>query len=141
MRSTPPRRFLKLSYQGGRRAPGRQFNQKTLDRQIGCQFEGKRKIHFMPTDNAISAPIVLALRARKAPEHLKATGVAVAWILEVMPETLMGNAKRRVRRDLLFTSLWTRPPKVLLPLIRQRRSLDNEWHCARDAYLVDDTQC
>jgi hypothetical protein len=26
-------------------------NQKTLHRQIGCQFEGKRKIPFMATDH------------------------------------------------------------------------------------------
>ena len=47
-------------------------NQKTLHRQICCQFQGKRKIPFMGMDHEIShgRTITWTLRARQAPEPI-----------------------------------------------------------------------
>jgi predicted transposase YbfD/YdcC len=48
------------------------------------------------------------------------------------------KSKRSVRRHLLLTSLRT-TSEALLRLIRQRWSIDNEWHWTRDAQLGEDT--
>jgi hypothetical protein len=42
-----------------------------------------------------------------------------------------------MRRDLFLTSVRT-TPQALLRLIRQRWSIENEWHWARDAQLGED---
>ena len=72
-------------------------NQKTLYRQIGSQFQGKRHIPFTATD--------------QEEKHDRDT----IW-------------------ELLLTSIRT-TPDALLRLIRQRWSIQNEWHWARDAQL------
>ena len=75
-------------------------NQKTLYRQIGSQFQGKRHIPFTATD--------------QEEKHDRDT----IW-------------------ELLLTSIRT-SPDALLRLIRQRWSIENEWHWARDAQLGED---
>ena len=75
-------------------------NQKTLYRQIGSQFQGKRHIPFTATD--------------QEEKHDRDT----IW-------------------ELLLTSIRT-TPDALLRLIRQRWSIQNEWHWARDAQLGED---
>ncbi|MFN9658824.1 MAG: transposase, partial [Cyanobacteriota bacterium] len=45
--------------------------------------------------------------------------------------------KRSIRRHLFLTSLRT-SPDALLRLIRQRWSIENKWHWARDAQLGED---
>ena len=75
-------------------------NQKTLYRQIGCQFQGKRHIPYIATD--------------QEEKHDRDT----IW-------------------ELLLTSIRT-TPDALLRLIRQRWSIQNEWHWARDAQLGED---
>jgi predicted transposase YbfD/YdcC len=123
-------------------------NQKTLHRQIGCQFEGKRKIPFMASDRDKShgRDTLWALRAREAPEPIKANWPGSAWIVEVITDTLTRTGKRSVRRHLgrwrertsrCDTSVRT-TPQALLRLIRQRWSIENEWHWARDAQLGED---
>jgi len=114
-------------------------NQKTLHRQIGCQFEGKRKIPFMASDRDKShgRDTLWALRAREAPEPIKANWPGSAWIVEVITDTLTRKGKRSVRRHLFLTSVRT-TPQALLRLIRQRWSIENEWHWARDAQLGED---
>jgi predicted transposase YbfD/YdcC len=92
-------------------------NQKTLYRQIGCQFEGKRKIPFIAMD------------------HEKRHGRDTAW--ELITDTLTRKGKRSVRRHLFLTSVRT-TPEAMLRLIRQRWSIENEWHWARDAQLGED---
>ena len=54
--------------------------------------------------------------------------------MEVITDTLTRKGKRNVRRHLFLTSVRT-TPKALLRLIRQRLSMENEWHWARDAQL------
>lgn len=114
-------------------------NQKTLYRQIGCQFQGKRHIPFTATDHEKrhGRDTVWELRAREAPEHIKANWPGTAWIVEVITDTLTRKGRRCVRRHLFLTTLRT-TPEVLLRLIRQRWSIENEWHWARDAQLGED---
>ena len=96
-------------------------NQKTLHRQIGCQFEGKRKIPFTATDHEKrhGRDTVWELRAKEAPDHVKANWPGCSWIVEVITHTVERNSKRGVRRHLFLTSVRT-TPKALLRLIRQR---------------------
>jgi predicted transposase YbfD/YdcC len=114
-------------------------NQKTLYRQIGSQFAGKRKIPFVASDREKrhGRDTVWALRAREAPEHIKANWPGSAWIVEVTTDTLSRKGNRSVRRHLFLTSVRT-TPQALLRLIRQRWSIENEWHWARDAQLGED---
>jgi predicted transposase YbfD/YdcC len=108
-------------------------------RQIGCQFQGKRHIPFTATDHEKrhGRDTVWELRAREAPEHIKANWPGSAWIVEVITDTLTRKGKRNVRRHLFLTSVRT-TPEALLRLIRQRWSIENEWHWARDAQLGED---
>jgi predicted transposase YbfD/YdcC len=50
---------------------------------------------------------------------------------------LTRKGKRSVRRHLFLTTVRT-TPQALLRLIRQRWSIENEWHWARDAQLGED---
>ena len=101
-------------------------NQKTLHRQIGGQFEGKRKIPFAASDHEKrhGRDTVWELRAKEAPEHIKANWPGSAWIVEVVTDTLSSKGKRSVRRHLFLTSVRT-TPQALLRLIRQRWSIEN----------------
>ena len=96
---------------------------KTLYRQIGCQFQGKRQIPFTAKDQEEKhgRNTTWELKAREAPEHI--TG------------QLAGQ--RTVRRHLFLTSIRT-TPEAVLRLVRQRWSMENEWHWARDAPLGED---
>ncbi len=58
--------------------------------------------------------------------------------MEVITDTLTRKGKRNVRRHLFLTSLRT-TPQALLRLIRQRWSIENEWHWARDVQLGEDS--
>ena len=136
MRSTPPSRFCWCLAQGADVLLTVKSNQKTLYRQIGCQFQGKRHIPFTATDHEKrhGRDTVWELRAREAPEHIRANWPGSAWIVEVITDTLTRKGKRNVRRHLFLTSVRT-TPEALLRLIRQRWSIENEWHWARDAQL------
>lgn len=114
-------------------------NQHTLYRQIGCQFQGKRRIPFTATDHEKKhgRDTVWELRAKEAPEHIKLNWPGSAWIVEVITDTVTRSGKRSIRRHLFLTSLRT-SPDALLRLIRQRWSIENEWHWARDAQLGED---
>ena len=57
--------------------------------------------------------------------------------MEVITDTLTRKGKRSVRRHLFLTSVRT-TSEALLRLIRQRWSIENEWHWARDAQLGED---
>jgi predicted transposase YbfD/YdcC len=115
------------------------FNQKTLDRQIGCQFQGKRKILFTATDHEKrhERDTTWELRTSEAPEHIKANWPSSTWIAEVITDTTTHRGKSSVRRHLFLTSIRT-TPDALLRLIRQRWSIENEWHWARDAQPGED---
>jgi predicted transposase YbfD/YdcC len=57
-------------------------NQKTLHRQIQCQFQGKRHISFVATDHEFShgRNIAWTLRAKQAPEHIREAWIGTSWI-------------------------------------------------------------
>jgi predicted transposase YbfD/YdcC len=57
--------------------------------------------------------------------------------VEVITDTLTRKGKRSVRQHLFLTSVHT-TPEAFLRLIRQRWSIENEWHWARDAQLGED---
>lgn len=50
------------------------------------------------------------------------------------------KGKRATTRHLFLTSIRT-TPEALLRLIRQRWSIENEWHWARDTQLGEDDHC
>ena len=112
--------------------------QKTLYRQIGCQFEGKRKIPFTATDveKRHGRHTRWELRAKEAPEHIKANWPGSSWIVELITTKTTRKDTSRVRH-LFITSIRT-TPEGLLRLIRQRWSIENEWHWARDTQLGED---
>lgn len=114
-------------------------NQKTLCRQIGCQFQGKRKIPFTATDSEKrhGRETLWELKAKEAPEHIKANWPGSAWIVEMITTTTTRKGKRGQTRHRFITSVRT-TPEALLRLIRQRWSIENEWHWARDTQLGED---
>ncbi len=61
-------------------------NQKILHRQIRSQFQGKRKIPFTATDyeKRHSRDTTWTLRAKEAPDHIKANWPGCSWIVEVI---------------------------------------------------------
>lgn len=65
------------------------------------------------------------LHAKEAPEHIKANWPGSAWIVEVHTTTRKGSTT--TRSHLFLTSIRT-TPEALLRLIRQRWSIENEWH-------------
>jgi predicted transposase YbfD/YdcC len=114
-------------------------NQKTLYRQIGAQFQGKRHIPFVATDQEEKhgRDTTWELKARETPEHIKANWPGSAWIVEMVTTTTTRKGKHTRRTHRFLTSIRT-TPDALLRLIRQRWSIENEWHWARDAQLGED---
>ena len=104
-------------------------NQKTLHRQIVCQFEGKRHIPFTATDHEKrhGRQTHWELKAKEAPDHIKENWPGSAWIVELITTTTKRNGKRSVSRHLFITTVRT-TPEALLRLIRQRWSIENQWH-------------
>ena len=101
-------------------------NQKTLYRQIGCQFEGKRKIPFTATDveKRHGRQSRWQLRAKEAPEHIKTNWPGSAWIVELITSTTTDKDKREIACHRFITSLRT-TPEALLRLVRERWSLES----------------
>jgi predicted transposase YbfD/YdcC len=114
-------------------------NQPTLHRQISRQFEGKRQIPFAATahEKRHGRDTHWELRTKEAPDHIKQSWPGSAWIVELITTTIKRKGKRSVRRHLFITSIRT-TPEALLRLIRQRWSIENEWHWARDTQLGED---
>ena len=112
-------------------------NQKTLHRQIGSQFQGKRKIPFVATDHEIShgRNISWTLRAKQAPEHIREAWAGTSWIVEVTA-TGSRDGKPFQATHLFLTSLRT-TPQALLQLVRDRWSIEG-WHWIRDTQLHED---
>ena len=113
-------------------------NQKTLHRQIRSQIQGKRHIHFVAIDHEKrhGRDTLWELSAKEAPEHIKANWPGCSWIVEIVTTTTRSGSTT-TRRPLFQTSIRT-TPDALLRLIRQRWSIENEWHWARDAQLGED---
>jgi len=95
-------------------------NQRTLHRQIASQFQGKRMIPFVATDQEIShgRDITWTLRAKEAPEHIRERWGGTSWIVEM---TATGTRDGRLFQTthLFLTSLRT-TPEALLQLVRDR---------------------
>ena len=115
-------------------------NQKTLDRQIGAQFQGKRHIPFTATDHERrhGRDTFWELRAKEAPVHIKANWPGSSWIVELITTTMTGKGQGKPVHHRFITSIRT-TPEALLRLIRQRWSIENEWHRARDTQLGEDS--
>ncbi|MFM8277519.1 MAG: ISAs1 family transposase [Cyanobium sp.] len=114
-------------------------NQKTLYRQIQSEFQGKHDIPYSATDHddKHGRDTIWKLRAKEAPEHIKASWPGCSWIIELISSTTTRRGKRAPRTFYFITTLRT-APSALLRLIRQRWSIENEWHWARDAQLGED---
>ena len=123
-------------------------NQKTLHRQIGCQFQGRRHIPFTATDqekrHGRDSSWELQTLAEdfrelgeKGSKHIKANWPGSPWIVEMITTTTTRKGKRTTMRHRFLTSIRT-TPETLLRLIRQRWSIENEWHWSRDAQLGED---
>jgi predicted transposase YbfD/YdcC len=112
-------------------------NQKTLHRQIGCQFQGKRHIPFVATNHEKrhGRDITWTLRAKQAPEHISEAWIGTSWIVEVMASGAR-DGKPFQARHLFLTSLRT-TPETLLQLVRDRWSIEG-WHWIRDTQLHED---
>jgi predicted transposase YbfD/YdcC len=112
-------------------------NQKTLHRQIRSQFQGKRKIPFVATDQESShgRAITWTLRAKQAPTHIVETWVGTSWIVEVTA-TGSRDCQPFQAQHLFLTSLRT-TPDALLQLVRDRWSIEG-WHWIRDTQLHED---
>jgi hypothetical protein len=112
-------------------------NQKTLHRQIQCQFQGKRHIPFLARDHEIGhgRTITWMLRAKQAPEHIRENWIGTSWIVEVMA-TGSRDGKPFQATHLFLTSLRT-TPEALLQLVRDRWSIEG-WHWIRDTQLRED---
>ena len=112
-------------------------NQKTLHRQICSQFQGKRRIPFVATDceKSHGRDITWTLRAKPAPESIRAEWIGTSWIVEVVAEGTR-EGKPFHATHLFLTSLRT-TPEALLQLVRDRWSLEG-WHWIRDTQLHED---
>jgi len=114
-------------------------NQKTLLRQIQCQFQGKRQIPFTATAQSKKhgRDTLWEMRAKEAPEHIKENWPGVSWIIAMISTTVTRRGHQPPQAHYFLTSLRTKP-EALLRLIRQRWSIENEWHWPRDTQLHED---
>jgi hypothetical protein len=102
--------------------------QKTRDRQIGSQFQGYRPIPFtaMDLEEKHGRATIWKLRAKEAPEHIKANWPGCSWIIEMVTTTITAttrNGRTTTSRHLFLASIRT-TPEALLRLIRQRWSME-----------------
>jgi len=109
-------------------------NHQTLYRQIRSQFQGKRKIPFVATDQEIShgRDITWTLRAKQAPEHIREAWIGTSWIVAVCA-TGTRDGKPFCATHLFLTSLRS-TPEALLQLVRECWSIEG-WHWIRVTQL------
>ena len=91
----------------------------------------------MATDHEIGhgRDIFWTLRAKEAPEYLKANWHGTSWIVEVIAKGTR-DGKPFMDTHRFITSLRT-TPDALLRLVRERWSLES-WHWIRDTQLRED---
>jgi hypothetical protein len=75
------------------------------------------------------------LRAKEAPAHIKEAWIGTSWIVEMVAEGSR-EGKPFKARHLFLTSLRT-TPKALLPLVRDRWSIEG-WHWIRYTQLHEE---
>jgi predicted transposase YbfD/YdcC len=76
-------------------------------------------------------------RAKEAPEHIKAIWPGSSCTVEVITSTTTRKGKRDIACHRFITNLRT-TPEGLLRLVRQRWSIENQWHWVRDTQLGED---
>ena len=105
---------------------------------MSSQFEGKRHIPFTATaeEKRHGRDTRWELRAKEAPDHIKEAWPGSAWIVELFTTKTTRKGTSSVRH--LFITTIRTTPEALLRLIRQRWSIENEWHWARDTQLGED---
>ncbi|MFM7453086.1 MAG: transposase, partial [Cyanobium sp.] len=101
------------------------------------QFQGKRMIPFVATDQEIShgRDITWTLRAKEAPQHIRQSWIGTSWIVEVT--TTGTRAGRAFQATHLFLTSLRTTPEALLQLVRDRWSIEC-WHWIRDTQLHED---
>ena len=99
-------------------------NQKTLHRQIQCQFQGQRHIPFVATDHEIGhgRNITWILRAKQAPEHIREAWISTSWIVEMTADGIRDGKPFRATHLYLISLRTT--PEALLRLVRDRWSIE-----------------
>jgi len=112
-------------------------NQKTLHRQIRCQFQGKRHIPVEASvfEEGHGRAITWTLRAKQTPEHIREAWSGTSWIVEVIAVGIRDGKTFR-QTHFFLTSLRT-TPEALLQLVRDRWSIES-WHWIRDTQLDED---
>jgi hypothetical protein len=133
---TPGNRFQQLKEQGADVLLTVNANQRTLHRQIQCQFEGKRQIPFLAMDQEIGhgRDITWTPRTKEAPEHIRPVCLGTIWIVDVVTTgTRDGKPFNAIH---LFLSSHRTSPEELLQLERNRWSIEG-WHWIRDTQLHD----
>ena len=73
----------------------------------------------------------------ETPDHIRANWSGISWIIEMITGTVIRRGHQVPRAHYFLTSLRTKP-EALLRLIRQRWSIENEWHWPRDTQLHED---
>jgi len=114
-------------------------NQPTLHRQIRDQFTYG---HHFPIETEHSErghgrDTTWTLRAREATETIRTDWPSTSWIIEMETTGTRNGKPMRPHSQYFLTTLRT-TPKALLRLIRQRWSIENEWHWERDVQLGED---
>ena len=98
-------------------------DQKTLHRQICSQFQRRRTIPFVATDQEVSHGrniTWMLLGAKQVPVHIRENWIGTSWIVEVMA-TGSRDSKQFHATHPFLNSLRT-TPEALLHLVRDR------WH-------------
>ena len=96
-------------------------NQKTLYRQIGSLFQGKRRIPFTATDQEEKHARDTLWEHRAHRSTSRRTGLAASGLSRWLPPPRAAAGSTTTRRHLFLTSIRT-TPDALLRLIRQRWS-------------------
>ena len=119
MLCTPRKRFCWYLAKGAEVFLTLKSNQKTLSRQIQCQFQCKRQITFTATTQGkkLGREIFWEMRAKEAPDHIKANWPGVSWIIEMITTTVTRRGHQDPRAHYFLSSLRTKP-EALLQLIR-----------------------
>ena len=113
-------------------------NQRRLYQQIVAQFRGHR--HFPVEISSFEAghgrQVRWTLRARNATEAICQCWAGASWIIELV-STGHRHGKPFQQVHYFLTTLRA-SPKALLRLVRQRWSIENQWHWPRDTQLGED---
>jgi hypothetical protein len=115
-------------------------NQRRLYQQILAQFRGSRHFPVVIYDVETShgRQVRWTLRARNGTEFIRNRWSGASWIIELV-STGHRDGKPFEQVHYSLTTLRT-SPKALLSLVRQRWSIENQWHWPRDTQLGEDAR-